>query len=209
MKFIGYLIKSAFTVAFLATAGAFYVSMFFVLFDNFDTENFGAMSTVLIFAPLMIGLCTWIINKFLGFICIRNPVAYWGFTLGCVIVSFVMALNGTLFLLFPNVSAPFAIFSVEMIITFFLIPQLAGVTNTYNVQEIRFYDGCKITYREWKEESYTPGWWIKLITQIIISVVIALIYNLAPNVMTWVIFLVQGGFTAVLFVLNIKNYFFS
>ena len=196
-----YIIKSLLAVGELLLI---YVIYFAVITGIGGIFEGGELLNSLIAFVIVLGLLTWLLSKFLAYICYNNSFIYWTFALCIAIYTLDLGLKGGL-----SEPDPFSGgFAQHFALLFFLIPQLDGTTSYYLNREVTF-DGYNASYREWVSDSYTPGWVSKVIAQTIIAAIAASVYSEGADVETlWFIFIAEGGWAAYFMIMNFKYTFF-
>ena len=198
-----FIVKSIFALLGLFAIYFIYSATIAAIGGIFD-ENSDIFNSLLAFI-IALGLLTWLFSKLLAYICYNNSFIYWAFTFGLAIYILVLGLDG-------NLTGPNAFsgcFTHHFILLFFLIPKLDGTTDYYLNREAT-YDGYSVHYREWVSESYTPGWVSKVIAQAILAAIAAAIYSETGDLSAmWFVFVVEGGFSGYLALVNFKYTFFG
>lgn len=165
--------------------------------------NFGGFFIWILVLIIVMGFLTWLFTKIDEVLSTKQTYVYWGFNFLFSLLLFILGMRRNLS--FENQSFLGA-FVWHFTLMSFMIPQL-DETDYYLNAELTIYDD-RITFSSWISKSYTGHCIAKIGIQAIIAAIVAAVYTYCNINILWLVFLIQGGISLVLCIINIKYRFF-
>ncbi|MBQ7243507.1 MAG: hypothetical protein IJS52_04810 [Bacilli bacterium] len=154
------------------------------------------------------------LNKALHFLSIRFGWVYWPVMALLSLLLFLLCIPSSGATIVPIVddnnviSSAWIVAILHFLYFYFLIPMLDGDTNFYFSYTIESHTFSPDEIVEHVNETYTPGWVRKLITQAVGAFICFLIVWLSAFSLLWLIFVLELLYTLYLSTIAILNRFF-